>query len=431
MTSRRNAISRRAALAGIGGLAVGTQASRVADARAAAHQHQPAARQPEQRIPINGKAGAGLEPFDTAMLRIMDRHGIPGAALAIAKGGKLVLAKGFGWANVSTGAPIQPDTLFGLASLSKPITAVATLKLVEAGQLNLNARVFDILGHIQPPRGARVDPRLRTITVQQCLHHTGGWDRKVTGDVTNWEPQICRAFQIRPPVSVTQFLSFTMGVPLTFNPGTDARYSNIGYIVLGAVIARVSGQPYDRFVGENIMKPMGISKARVHTLDGKYMEGEAHRHLAGTLIALPPMQLPMADACGGWSGSAIDMARFMTNLDGSRGQAVLGEKLRQEMLEPPASPVPTRKNGTWFGLGWDTVLVKGRLYSCYKDGSFQGMRTYMKHLPEGVNWALLYNASMEFDPQDTQIAAGTVQEVRKLVEEFDKYPDIDLFNEFS
>jgi hypothetical protein len=76
------------------------------------------------------------------------------------------------------------------------------------------------------------------------------------------------------------------------------------------------------------------------------------------------------------------------------------------------------------------VAVKGDTFGYYKEGSYQGMRTFMKRNPTGINWALLYNASMEFDPQDMQLAAGTVQEVHKLVEGFGKYPDIDLFKEY-
>jgi CubicO group peptidase (beta-lactamase class C family) len=136
------------------------------------------------------------------------------------------------------------------------------------------------------------------------------------------------------------------------------------------------------------------------------------------------------DAAGGWSASVVDMARFLTNLDGSRGEPVLNEKTRKLMLESPPRPIKPRPNGTYFGLGWDAVLVNGKGSTYFKDGSYQGMRTYMKRLPTGVNWALLYNASMEFDPQDTQVVANTVHEVRQLVEGMGKYPDIDLFKEF-
>ena len=169
MTPRKK-LTRRAALAGlagVGGLTMTTQVGNVpADATARAAQDQPAFRPPEEAVPVTGKAGPDLDLFDAAMLRIMDRHGVPGAALAIAQDGRLVLAKGYGWANIATGEPIKPDTLFGLASLSKSITAVATLKLVEQGKFGLDDRVFDILQHIRAPRGARVDPRLRDITEQ-------------------------------------------------------------------------------------------------------------------------------------------------------------------------------------------------------------------------------------------------------------------------
>src|SRR5262249_17859256 len=158
---------------------------------------------------------------------------------------------------------------------------------------------------------------------------------------------------------------------------------------------------------------MGIRRARLHALDGRYLVGEALRHLAGTMIPLPAMRLPMADAAGGWSASVVDMVRFLTNLDGSRGESVLGEKGRKMMLEPPPGPVAPRAKGTYFGRGWDSVVVNDRGFGFYKEGSYQGMRTFMKRLPAGVCWALHYNAQMEFDPQDTGLATNTVHEVRQ------------------
>jgi N-acyl-D-amino-acid deacylase len=431
MATPRKKLTRRGALArlaGVGGLTA-TSAAAVLPAGSPAQAQQPI-RPLEEALPVTGKAGPGLELLDEGMRKIMDHHGIPGAAFALAKNGKLVFAKGYGWANVAKGEPVQPDTLFGLASLSKPITAVATLKLVEQGKLDLDDRVFEVINHIKPPRGARVDPRLGSVTVRQCLNHSGGWDRAVTGDCINWEPQICRAYRIAPPLSVHQFIRFTLGLPLNFNPGTDVKYSNVGYIILGEVVAKVSGQPYDRFVIENVLKPMGINRASLHARNGKYLLGEALRHLAGTLIPLPAMKLPMVDAAGGWSCSVVDMVRFLTNLDGSRGQSVLSEKTRTRMMEPPPAPIRPRADGTHYGLGWDSVVVKGKTFAYFKDGSYQGMRTYMKRLPTGVNWALLYNASMEFDPQDMQTASATIHEVRRHVESIGKYPDIDLFKEY-
>jgi CubicO group peptidase (beta-lactamase class C family) len=432
MTTPQNTVTRRAALAGLagaGGLTAVAQLGGLPGSESVARAD------PERplfgEVPIKGKAGPGLEPLDAAMLDIMDRHGIPGASFAIAKGGKLLFAKGYGWADVVKGIPVEPQTRFGLASGSKIITAVATLKLVEAGKLGLDDKVFAILKDVTPPAGARVDARLADVTVRHCLNHSVGWDRSLTGDPINWEPQICRAYRVRPPLTARQFLSFMLTQPLNFKPGTDAKYCNVGAIILGEIIAKISGQTYERFVTENVWKAMGVTKAVLQGFDGKYTAGEAVRHLAGTHIALPAAMLPMVNASGGWSASAVDVVRLLTSLDGSRGEPVLGEKMRKAMVEAPPSPLKPREDGTWYGLGWDMAVVKDKEFGYLKDGSYQGMRTYMKRLPNGVNWALLFNASMDFDPNDVKIVAGAVHEVRKLVEGIDKHPDIDLFKEYT
>jgi hypothetical protein len=103
------------------------------------------------------------------------------------------------------------------------------------------------------------------------------------------------------------------------------------------------------------------------------------------------------------------MVRKMTLTAGIR-------RLSWSVTAPPPEPIKPRPDGTYYGLGWDSVIVQGKAVGYFKDGSSQGMRTFMKRLSNGVNWALLYNASMEFDPQDMQLTAGTVHEVRKLSE---------------
>src|SRR5207245_9541747 len=105
---------------------------------------------------------------------------------------------------------------------------------------------------------------------------------------------------------------------------------------------------------------MGVTRAAVHRLDGRYLAGEAIRYLTGSLIPLPPMLIPMCDAAGGWSGSSVDLLRFMTNLDGSQGQPVLDGKTRRLMIEPPPQPPNPRADGTYLGLGWDRVAIPGK-----------------------------------------------------------------------
>jgi CubicO group peptidase (beta-lactamase class C family) len=382
-------------------------------------------------FPTTGKEVSGLEPLDEALIAMMRRHGIPGAALAIAKDGKLVLAKGYGWSNLENGAHVKPDTLFGIASLSKPFTAAAILKLVEQGKLKLDDKPFVMLDHIKPHPGVRPDPRLKQITVQHLLLHAGGWDAKKSGDPVNWTTEVQYRRGDKTPVSAEHLISFTLSVPLDFDPGTDEKYSNFGYIVLGEVIEKASGTTYEKYVHENVLKPAGIVRGSLHPLNGKYFPNEARRYLAGTENEIPPWKQKYSDAAGGWTMSAIDLVRFMTALDGSRGKPLLKEKTFEAMLAQPPPPLKPRPNGTWIGLGWDSVVHPDAGYGFYKDGLWIGMRTFMKRAPNGICWALVLNSSLEMDADDSKLVTEAVKRVWDKIETFDKFSKVDLFEDFK
>jgi N-acyl-D-amino-acid deacylase len=359
---------------------------------------------------------------------------VPGAALAITKNGKLVYARGYGWANLATREHVQPDTLFGIASLSKTITATAILKLVEQGKLSLDDKAFKLLARIKPLRGAKPDPRLQNITVRHLLNHSGGWDAKKSGDPVNWTTEMQIKRGDRAPVSTEYLIAFTMGVQLDFDPGTDCQYSNFGYIALGEVIEKVSGQSYEKYVRDNVLVPLGLANVKLHTAGGKYFKNEARRYLAGQgeEHELPAWQQKYSDAAGGWTASAIDLAKFLTALDGSRGKPLLAEKTFRLMIEPPPAPLKPRADGTFIGLGWDTVFVNDKKeYTLCKDGSWFGMRSFMKRQPNGVTWVLLFNASMTPDQTDAKTLGDAVYRVRELLEKHEKLPDVDLFPDFK
>lgn len=392
------------------------------------------AQPPEPRdrvvVPVTGWAGPKLDALELAVLEIMDRHGIPGASLAIARDGKLVFAKGFGWANPASNRAAGPDTLFAVASISKPITALAILKLLEEGKLKLDEPALPLIAHIRPLPGARVDPRLGRITIRQLLNHSGGWDRNRSGDPINWAPQISRRLGLSGPPSPEQFISFMLGMPLDFNPGSRELYSNVGYIILGKIIEKVGGQPYEAFVRQNVLAPMGVRSARVHKGEKNYFEGESGRFVPGTGAIIPPLQLPMLEAAGGWSLSTVDLVKLLTALDGSRGKPFLKKSTYELMMAPPPAPIKARANGVYPGLGFYFVQASdtGPAYS--QNGSWHGARAFMKHSPKKVNWALAFNASMEPDFQDAHLVKDAVHKVREAVEGIHNYPDVDLFKEF-
>src|SRR5436190_1030338 len=118
-----------------------------------------------------------VEAFDREMEAFMDARKVPGGALAVVKNQRLVYARDYGWADRDTKIPVKADSLFRIASVSKPITAVAVMKLIEDGKLDFDTKAIPLLG-LTPAIASFTDPepRLRDITIRQLLQHTGGWD---------------------------------------------------------------------------------------------------------------------------------------------------------------------------------------------------------------------------------------------------------------
>jgi N-acyl-D-amino-acid deacylase len=381
-------------------------------------------------IPVIGKAGPGLDALDKVVLDIMERHGIPGASLAIAKNGKLIYAKGFGWAVLADAIPVDPATLFGLASLSKPITALAILALVDQGKLDLDDRAFDHLKHLRAIPGTRVDPRLATITIRQLLNHSGGWDRNVSGDLMNKCPQIARALKVPLPLTEDQFLTYVLTVPLDFDPGTKMAYSNVGYIMLGRIVEKATGQSYEQFIRKHVLAPAGVRAAFLSDGSGRYRKGEAHSYLAGTGSQLSPMDLRTVKAAAGWAMSAVDMTRLLTALDKSRGQGLLSDKTIQAMLDPPPAPLKAREDGTYNGLGWPTATRNAKGFGYLHDGELYGMRSFMKRTIQGVNSVALFNVNMELNQADAAQLRQALQQIHQQLDKLGHYPNVDWFGEY-
>src|SRR5262249_29073068 len=146
---------------------------------------------------------------------------------------------------------------------------------------------------------------------------------------------------------------------------------------------------------------------------------------------MPPYNLPWTDSSGGWSASAVDLARMMTALDGSRtGKPFLPDELMKEMVAPPPAPQKPRPDGSHFGLGWDTgkKLADGNGYQ--KGGSWPGVRSMVKHRVDGINTVILSNAVAQLDQLDFQVANDAIREVHEVMNDIKEWPRIDLFENF-
>jgi N-acyl-D-amino-acid deacylase len=135
------------------------------------------------KVPTTGRASPYLASFDRLLVGFLHERELPGAALAVARYGRLVYARGYGYADQETKEPVLPNSLFRIASVSKPLTAVAVLQLVERGRLRPDDSVFDVLQLEEPAEnGVSFDECWRRVTILHLLQHRGGWDRDKSFD---------------------------------------------------------------------------------------------------------------------------------------------------------------------------------------------------------------------------------------------------------
>jgi len=280
-----------------------------------------AAAEHASRVPISGRQIAALSEIDRMMVRFIKDNQVPGAALALTRNGKLIYARGFGFADKENQTGVAPDSLFRIASISKPITAVAVLQLVEQGKLSLSDRAFRILKLKPFTIGEQAkDPRIDEITIQQLLNHTAGWDRRQSFYplIFDGPVKIAKAMSVDPPAQPEDIIRYMMAKPLDFEPGDRFAYSNLGYIILGRIIEQVSGERYEAFVQNSVLAPIGIHTMQIGQTDKNfraskevtYYTQDGYKKTAqfgsekGHLVTAPYTQnIEACDAAGGWIAS--------------------------------------------------------------------------------------------------------------------------------
>ncbi len=201
-----------------------------------------------------------LASFDNAMLNLMSTYNVPGAQLAITRQGRLVYNRGFGFADTATRDSVYPHSIFRVASVSKTITAVACMKLFEQGLLILDARVFGSNGILNDEIYKNIiDPKDTLITVRMLLHHSGGWNRNISGDPMFNAWNIASTMGVPAPPSPEDVIRYVLeNKYLDYTPGTQSHYSNFGYCVLGRVIEKITGLTYENYVRSNIFLPLEL-----------------------------------------------------------------------------------------------------------------------------------------------------------------------------
>ncbi len=384
----------------------------------------------------------------------MQAHNLPGASLAIAHNGSLVTARGYGIADSSRGHRVSPTSTFRVGSIGKTITAIAVMKLVEDGKLDLDAPAFALLPSIRPLSGRLGDARIPKITIRNLLSHSGGWDASVSGEpvISPLVSKIAAATGGTFPPAPESIIAWMLDQRLDFDPGTRFAYSNFGFVVLGRVIEAVSGQLYDQFVKQQILAPMGIERMALGRTplalraanEVYYFDYPGAPLVTSLMTPLMPgigglvpepysgmLPFESIDSAGAWIASSVDIARIFAMLDGKL-PVILSSASIQQMVTPAFGPIGTDASGTpnYISLG---IAIKGSGADAewWHDGGTWGSHAFAARFRDGWTWAAIFNSA----PWDTIYTASggptfeaALQDILSVdALELVKWPSVDLF----
>jgi N-acyl-D-amino-acid deacylase len=402
---------------------------------------------------ISGDRLANLDHIDRDMIGFMKEYQIPGASLSIVKNGRLVYARGFGYADVDRKVPVLPTSLFRIASVSKTITSVAILRLLEQGKLGREERIFKLLKlETKVPKGVKIDDRWNQITVNHLLRHEGGWDRNTSGDPIETIGDVLRFNRAAPPATTDHIVKYMLARPLDFDPGTKFAYSNFGYCLLGRVIETITGIAYEKYVRDEILKPMGIDDMRVgrSLLKDRAQNEVIYYHESeprlvpsvfgpkvGALVPQPygGYCIEAMDAHGGWIASSVDLARFATALDPASTYRPLSARARSLMFRRPPGVGGYEPNGQakdmYYAYGLNVrPQIEGVSGNAWHTGVLPGCSSGLLRRWDGVNVAILINKRDDTGPPN--LAALYLDDhAHRLVDQVGTWPRGNLFPKFA
>lgn len=293
---------------------------------------------------------AGADAVDDYLKRRMAREHIPGLSLVVLRSGRIVKARGYGHASLELGVPARPDTVYDLASTTKPFVATAVMLLVQDGKLSLDDRVSRFLENAPESWGE--------ITLRHLLSHTSG--------VKDYLADLRRDFpNDTPPEAIAKA---AMEAPLSFPPGARWSYSNTGYILLGMVIRRVSGQSYDELLQERVFEPLGMADTRRHTPDGVVpRRATGYLWYGGAFHNGEFLKFLMTNhGDRGLLSTALDLAKWDIALSSSR---ILSPASRAAMETSVIQFDGGASYPFGYGLGWFVKRVNGHRQLSHPGGA--------------------------------------------------------------
>ncbi len=326
------------------------------------------------------------QQFDHLLGQHVEAGG-PGAAIGVLQDGEFIHRRAYGLADLEWGAPLAPDCVFRIASLTKQFTAVATMMLEERGALSIEDAIERWLPDWRP-RGRRV-------TLRRLLDHTSGVWRHDSD-------QVERTLRPNPPVS--EVLAMIRERDFEFEPGERYRYNNSGYLLLGAVIEAASGRPFEDFLREAIFEPLGMTSTRILT-----HERVTPRRARGYVKGRKRFHNARHDAMS-WSHAAGALGSTLDDL-AIWDRALRGDRLvRRDTLDRMLAPARLNDGSLYpYGFGWGTAEYRGHPIF-HHTGGISGFGSQMLHFrAEALTTIVLSNLYLfPFD----QVTRGLIKCVK-------------------
>lgn len=338
-----------------------------------------------------------LAGLDRKVNSFMRQWQIKGASLSIMRNDSLLYSKGYGWADEQKGIAMEPGHILRMASVSKLITAAGIMVLQERDSLSIKDTVFGPSGILNDSlfNSLIKDKNYYKITVEHLLRHQGGFPR----DPLFSSRDVMNQLRLDHAPLKEDFYKVVLNRHIRFEPGSWQSYSNLGYLLLSDIIAKVSGMSYEDFIQENVLKPAGCFDMHIasnyyedkrenevryytHEGDGKFIE---EYNKSGRIVerCYGGNNIPLLEGAGAWCGSTAELARFVAAIDGRDGvKDIISAESLAQMTE--------YFDKDTFALGWnDTTPEKG----WSRTGTLAGTSALVKYFPDGECWILITNTS--------------------------------------
>jgi CubicO group peptidase (beta-lactamase class C family) len=315
-------------------------------------------------------SAAEFSAADGLMLRLMSMDNVPGAALALIKGGNIVLERGYGFRDLVGHDPVTTTTLFNIGSISKSFTALGVAQLVDQHQVDLDAPVIRYIPDLRLS-----DPQAtQAVTVRQLLSHASG----LPSD-EQWPQQV--------PATRDGIVSEFASMPITAQPGTRFQYCSRCIVLAAYIIERVTGQSWEAYTREHIFEPLGMTTASFgpRGLEQAPDRAQPYRH-DGVLRQMPVpwsrlQYLEPLGPGGGIDASIDEMARYaLLQLDDGTmfGDRILSTQMMAELHRPEIDVgvdwrLAARAENLHYALGWFTADVRG-VHIVFHNGENPGFR---------------------------------------------------------